>query len=556
MLIFMAFNPLFRWDGVRYSLLLRGAILAMMILVATLDASCLMEGSLEQNSIQDISPREAYNRLLNTSVEMAYLDTMIYLSQWDQDISMPENATEYRAKAQSYLEDLKNKKVIDPEFGRLLSIANNSSNWSTIEAANLRLWNRDYNKRIKLPPDFAARESEMASLAQAAWEDAREKDDYSIFQPHLKAMIELNKEKARYWGYKEHPYDALLDDFMPCMTVTKCDKLFDVIKPRIIELITKIKNSNETAPKKIYGHATYPEDKQAEFTKNTTSALRYDYGSGLMIKTKRHPTTYGIGAHDVRTSLRYDEYNPEDAILTAIHEGGHGIAAQGIPDEYYGMPIGTEPGMDTAEAESRLFENNLGRSRAFWQYWLPQLKKEFRPAMDNVSLDDMYRYVNRLNIVPIRIDADEVSYILHVIIRYEIERDLFDGKIGVDDLPRIWGQKYSEYLGLNITDDKDGILQDVHWANGYFGYFPAYAMGSMNAAQLEAAIRRDHPDLDQRFASGDFSIPATWMQEHVYKYGAVYNTPELMKKATGNETEPYDFLNYLEAKYKKIYNLN
>jgi carboxypeptidase Taq len=404
----MAFNPMIRWDRLRYSLLLIGSILAMAISVATLDANCQMQGSLDQNSIPDIIPREAYNQLLNTSVEMAYLDTMICLSGWDQDISMPENATKYRAKAQSYLEDLKNKKVIDPEFGGFLSIANISRNWSTIEAANLRLWNRDYNKRIKLPPDFAARESEMSSLAQAAWEEAREKDNYSIFQPHLKAMIELNKEKAKYWGYKERPYDALLDDFMPGMTVSECDKLFDVIKPRIIELITKIKDSSET-PKKIYGNASYPEDKQAEFTKNITSALGYDYGSGLMIKTKRHPSTYGIGAHDVRTSLRYDEHNPEDAILTAIHEGGHGIAAQGIPDEYYGMPIGTEPGMDTAEAESRLFENNLGRSRAFWQYWLPQLKKEFRPDMDNVSLDDMYRYVNRLNIVPIRIDADEVS---------------------------------------------------------------------------------------------------------------------------------------------------
>ena len=538
----------------RYSLLLIGSILAMVISVATLDASCQIQGNLDQNSIPNITPREAYNQLLNTSVEMAYLDTMVGLSGWDQDISMPENATEYRAKAQSYLVDLKNKKVIDPEFGRLLSIANNSSNWSTIEAANIRLWNRDYNKRIKLPPDFAARESEMSSLAQAAWEDAREKDNYSIFRPHLKAMVELNKEKARYWSYKEHPYDALLDDFMPGMTVAKCDKLFDVIKPQIIELITKIKASNET-PKNIYGNASYSEDKQAEFTKNITSALGYDYRSGLMIKTKRHPTTYGIGAHDVRTSLRYDEHNPEDAILTAIHEGGHGIAAQRIPDEYYGMPIGTEPGMDTAEAESRLFENNLGRSRAFWQYWLPQMKSEFRPEMDNVSLDDMYRYVNRLNIVPIRIDADEVSYILHVIIRYEIERDLFDGKIGVDDLPMIWRQKYKEYLGLDITDDKDGILQDVHWANGYFGYFPAYAMGSMNAAQLEAAIRRDHPDLDQKFASGDFSIPVAWMSEHVYKYGAIYDTPELMKKATGNETEAYDFLNYLDNKYKKIYSL-
>lgn len=220
-------------------------------------------------------------------------------------------------------------------------------------------------------------------------------------------------------------------------------------------------------------------------------------------------------------------------------------------DGYYEMPIGTEPGVDLAEAESRLFENNLD-SRAFWQYWLPQLTTEFRPEMDNVSLEDMYRHVDGLNIVPIRIDADEVSYILHVIIRYEIEHEtcFFDGKISVDDLPRIWKQKYKEYLGLNITDDKDGILQDVHWACGYFGYFPAYAMGSMNAAQLEAAMRRDHPDLRPRFRFSDFSIPSTWMQEHVYKYGAIYHRLELMKKATGNETEAYDFLNYLNSKYK------
>jgi carboxypeptidase Taq len=420
-----------------YTILLKGFILTMIIIVATQGASCQIQGSAGQNSTPDITPKEAYNRLLKTSVEIAYLDTMISLSDWDQAILMPQNATEYRAKAQSYLVDLENKKWIDPEFGRLLSIANNGSNWSTIEAANIRLWNRDYNKKIKPPSDFAARESEMATLAQAAWEEAREKDNYSIFQPHLKAMVELNKEKARYWGYKEHPYDALLDDFMPGMTVEKCDKLLDVIKPQIIELITKIKESNETASKNIYGNVSYPEDKQEEFTKNITSALGYDYGSGLMIETKRHPQTYSIGTHDVRTSLRYEEHNPEEAILTAMHEGGHGIAAQGIPDEYYGMPIGTDPGMDIAEAESRLFENNLGRSRAFWEYWLPQMKKEFRPEMDNVSLDDMYRHTNRLNIGPIRIYADEVSYVLHVIIRYEIERDLFDGKINVDDLPMI-----------------------------------------------------------------------------------------------------------------------
>lgn len=528
----------------------------MTIIVATQGASCQVQGSAGQNSTPDMTPREAYNRLLNTSAEIAYLDTMISLSDWDQSISMPPNATEYRAKAQSYLVDQENKKWIDPEFGRLLSIANNGSNWSTIEAANIRLWNRDYNKKIKLPPDFAARESKMASLSQAAWEEAREKNNYSIFEPHLKAMVELNKEKARYLGYKEHPYDALLENFMPGMTVEKCDKLFDVIKPQTIELIKKIKESNETASKNIYGNASYPEYRQEEFTKNITSALGYDYGSGLMVKTRRHPSTYSIGVHDVRTSIRYKEHNPEEAILMAMHEGGHGIAAQGIPDEYYGMPIGNNPGMDMAEAESRLFENNLGCSRAFWEYWLPQMKTEFRPEMENVSVDDMHRHINRLNIGPIRTDADEVSYILHVIIRYEIERDLFDGKINVDDVPMIWNQKYKEYLGVNVTDDKNGILQDIHWAEGYFGYFPAYALGSMNAAQLEVAMRRDHPDLDQKFASGDFSIPATWMHEHVYRYGAIYDTPELMKRATGNETEAYDFLNYLNSKYRKIYNFN
>ncbi|MGB5100493.1 MAG: carboxypeptidase M32 [Methanothrix sp.] len=536
----------------RYNIHLIGFILTMTIFITTLGASCQMQGSTGKNSTPDITTKEAYNQLLNTSFEMAYLDTMISLSQWDQDIFMPQNATEYRAKAQSYMVDLKNRKWIDPQFGRLLSIANNGSNWSTIEEANLRLWNRDYNKRIKLPPDFAARESEMVSKSLAAWENAREKDNYSIFQPHLKALIELNQEKARYWGYKEHPYDALLDDFMPGMTVAKCDKLFETIKPQIIKLTRNINGSGANdSSKNIYGNAYYPKDKQEELLKNLTSALGFDYCAGIMVKAKRNPSTDIIGVHDVRTSLRYDEHNPEIALLDIIHECGHGIAEQRILDEYYGMPIGTEPGMDMAEAEARLFENNLGRSKAFWQYWLPQMKDEFRPNMDNVSVDDMYRYINRLNIVPIRIDADEVSYILHIIIRYEIERDLFGGKISVDDLPMIWNQKYKEYLGLNITDDDDGILQDVHWADGCFGYFPAYALASMNAAQLEAAMRKDHPDLDQRFASGDFSIPAIWMQEHVYKYGAVFDTPHLMKKATGNETEAYDFLNYLNSKYDK-----
>jgi carboxypeptidase Taq len=535
--------------------LLAAVIAAAAIAAAATNASCQIQDLPGWTNISEITPQEAYSRLLNTSLEMSYLDSMLSLSELDQETSMPENATVYRAKTQSYLADLENKLEIDPEFGMLLSIANNGSGWSTVEAANLRLWNRDYSKRIKLPPDFAARESEEASLAESAWERAREKDNYTIFQPHLKAMVELSKEKIRCWGYKEHPYDALLDDFMPGMTEEKCDRLFEIIKPRIIELIGEIKNSSRPAPENIYGSGRYATEKQEELVKNITAALGFDYGSGLTVETKGHPGTFCIGAHDVRPTIRYDESKPEEAITSAIHEGGHGIAEQRIPEEYFGMPIGTEPGMNIAEAESRLFENNLGRSRAFWQFWLPRLKEEFSPEMDNVSVDEIYRYINRLNLGPIRVEADEISYILHVIIRYEIERDLFDGNLSVDDLPRIWKQKYLDYLDVNITNDRDGILQDVHWADAYFGYFPAYALGSINAAQLEAAMRRDHPDLDQRLASGDLTIPATWMEEHVYKFGSIYDAPELMKMATGNETQVYDFLSYLEGKYGALYPL-
>lgn len=557
----------------RYNIHNMGFILMITIMLAALSSGSQDNADQKNNADMagaNMTAKEAYGRLLNTSQEMAYLDTMITLSQWDQDIYMPQNATKYRSKAQSYMEDLKNKRWIDPEFGRLLSIANNGSNWSVIEKANLKQWNRIYDKRVKLPADFAARESEMISESLLVWERAREENNYSIFLPYLKSLVELNREKARYWGFDQHPYDALLDDFMPGVTTAKCDELFETIKPHIVELIVKIiesgsrdsgMNGSKTdaslkmVAENVYGDGYYPVEKQEALLRNLTAALGFDYDAGIMTRAKRNPSTYSIGLHDVRTTLRFDEHNPEIALLDIIHECGHGIASQRIPDEYVGMPIAIEPGMDMAEAESRIFENNLGRSRAFWQYWLPQMKSEFEPNMDNATADDMYRYINRLNIVPIRIDADEVSYMLHIIIRYEIERDLFEGKIRVDDLPMIWRQKYRDYLGLNITDDDSGILQDVHWAYGNFGYFPAYAIASLNSAQLEAAMRRDYPDLDQRFASGDFSAPARWMTEHVYRHGAIYDTPELMKMATGNETQARYFLSYLDNKYGEIYDL-
>jgi carboxypeptidase Taq len=526
-----------------------------------------MEKVRSSNGSSEMEPKDAYDQLLNISREVAYIDSMITLSKWDQNLMMPEKGLSYRAKAQAYLSDLENRRLTDPEFGRLLSVAERGMSKSfarqssvkrhLIEKANLRIWRRDYDRRTKMPQNFSARESELTSLAQDAWQRARRNDSYSIFKPHLKDLAELYSERAYLLGFEEHPYDAMLDDNMPGMSSAKCDRLFEAIKPDVIDLINRIRNSDVSAPAGLFDGIGFPEERQEEFLKEVTRAMGYDYQSGLLMKTGRHPDTQPVGECDVRISVKYDEKNPlEPAAFAAIHEAGHGIYHQRIPGELYGMPAGDPPGLDMNEAESRFFENHIGRSRAFWKHFLPVLQEKFGQRTGGISLDDLYLFINRLNLGPFRLEADEVSYVLHVIIRYEIERDLFDGKITVDDIPAVWGQKYMDYLEVEVPGDRNGVLQDIHWATpGGFGYFPAYILGSINAAQMDRAMRGDHPDLDERIASGDLSIPVGWMYEHIYRYGSIYEVPDLMKRATGKETDPSDFLRYLKGKYEKLYSL-
>jgi carboxypeptidase Taq len=337
---------------------------------------------------------------------------------------------------------------------------------------------------------------------------------------------------------------------MPGMTVERCDKLFNEIKPKVIEFIKKFKKSSLFSSANPFQGTIYPKIKQEEFLREITETLGYSYESGLLNETKRHPQTDVIAIGDVRICTRYSQNDPLIGILSGIHEAGHGINLQGVPKDYYGMPVFNSPGLDMDEAQSRFFENHIGRSKPFWQYYFPTFKEKFSPASDNISLDDLYRYANRINLGPIRLEADEVSYVLHIIIRYEIERDLFGNIINTENLPNIWMQKHEDYLGVQVPDDRSGILQDIHWAAGLFGYFPSYVLGSLNAAQLDAAMRRDYPDLDQHLASGDLNIMASWMKDHVYKYGSIYEVPELMKLASGKDTDFTDFLIYLGNKYR------
>jgi len=520
------------------------------------DRSVVEPGGPATEAPAEMTLRQAYDKLVAVSMDATKLGSALGLVAWDESTLMPPHGADYHAKVQAYLADQANQLLTSPEFGQWLSAAEKGQDWSQVEAINLRLWRHDYDKRTKLPPGFVAREAEMASQSQTAWTKARAENNFAIFRPYLEAMVDLARQKARYYGYEVHPLDALMDDLMPGMTVAQCDRLLGAVTPAIVELVRKIKDSKTVIPDNLFGQAVFPKEKQEALAREMTAAIGLDYQGALYMETPRHPMTTTINPGDVRITTRYKENNPlEPALLAALHEAGHAIYSQGIPAEYYGLPVEQDAGMDIQEASSRYFENYIGRSKPFWQYWFPRFQEVFGPTAATISLDDLYRFMNRFNLSVIRLEADEVSYVLHIIIRYEIERDLFGDKIKTEDLPAVWNQKYKDYLGLDVPDDRSGILQDIHWAGGAFGYFPSYAFGSMNAAQLDAALHRDHPDLDQRLASGDFAVPIAWMREHIYKYGRLYPVTELIKLATGEEQDPSYFIRYLTAKYGEIYQL-
>jgi len=502
------------------------------------------------------SPVEAYNKLLDIDRELNYIGSTISLLAWDKSNFMPPDGAEYRGKLVTYFSNMSYEKMTDPEFGKLLSIAEKMENQSDVEKANLHIWRRYYDKEIKLPHDFVSYKSEVTSKAIDAWKKGREENDYSIFQHHLKLQVDISKETVEYMGYDSCLYNGMLDFYVEGLTVEECDKLFEELKPSIIALLKKIKESDVKIPDILFPGNVFPEEKQKELLKTMSQKAGYDLQKGFISKTSLHPETTVMGPEDVRITTRFDETNPfSPSLRTGFHEAGHAIYFQNLPEEYSMMPAGFCAGTDLSEGIARYYENHISKNMSFWTYWLPEFKHTFS-IEDNISSEDIYRYVNRVSMSPLRLEADELTYVLHIIIRYEIERDLFSGKITADDLPSVWKEKYKEYTGIDVTDDKSGILQDIHWATGGFGYFPSYVIGSIEAAQLDAAMRRDCPDLDRQMASGDFSFPLSWMKEHIYKYGAVYTSSELVKKATGKELTSEDFINYLNNKYRVIYELD
>jgi carboxypeptidase Taq len=501
-----------------------------------------------------MNPQEAYTELVRRSQELFTLNSIDALVGWDQQVNMPPKGVAHRARMMSYLAKLGHARATDPRFGELLAAAEAGGDWTPGQAANLREWRRAYDQVTKLPADLVARRAELTATANAVWQAARAANDFPAFAPKLSELIAISREAADCLGWQAERYDACLDLFEPGLTTAQCDVFFGDLRAALTPLLQRIVASPVKPNRRLFGDAEFPEAGQRAIGLEISRALGFDYAAGRL-DASTHPFTSGFSAQDVRLTTRYDLKWPFQSLMGTIHEAGHGIYDQGVSLEHEGTPLGATLSLGIHESQSRFFENNIGRSRPFWRYWFPRFQAAFAGVMPPVDFDDFYLLLNDVQPSLIRVEADEVTYNLHIVVRFEIERDLFRDALRPAELPDAWNAKYRACLGINPPTDRQGVLQDIHWSWGMFGYFPTYSLGTVYAGQLEAALRRAVPDLDEQMAAGDFAAPLRWMRQHIHQLGMLYRPPELIEHATGKPPSADDYLAYLTRKYSELYGL-
>lgn len=409
-----------------------------------------------------------------------------------------------------------------------------------------------YDNNTKIPKDEARAYAELQAKSQVIWEEAKEAQDYSMFEDVLDEIIGYQKKFVEYRGYKGHPYNTLLDDYEEGMTVDILDEYFDNLKQHIVPLVKAI--THTTLPyNTAFLTRAFPVDKQKEFCIQLMDDLGFDYDAGE-VKESVHPFTNGLNVHDVRLTVRYFENLMTSSLFSAAHEGGHAIYEQHIREDlsYTGLDRGVSSGIH--ESQSRTYENIICRSKAFWKYYYPKLKSFFPEQLADVTLDDFYAGINKVENSFIRVEADELTYSLHIIIRYEIEKAIMAGEVTTKELPELWNKKYKEYLGLDVPNDELGVLQDVHWSFGLFGYFPTYSIGSAYASQF-AYYLKEAVSFDDDLEKGDYKHVNEWLHKHIHSYGSLKTPEEIIQNATGKRFDSKYYVDYLTNKYKSLYNL-
>jgi carboxypeptidase Taq len=475
---------------------------------------------------------------------------------WDQQTNMPPGGAQARAMQLSTLSRLAHERLVSEETGEALEATEKeveSLDPNSDEVRLVRKVRRDFDKARKVPPDWVGEFSRVTALAHHAWEKARAEADFSLFQPHLEKILQLRRDYVEFFAPYDHVYDPLLDDFEPGMKTAQVKAVFDELRSEQVSLIQDIVERGRPVDDSVV-HQHFDEQKQWDFGIEVARAIGYDFERGRQDKSV-HPFTSGFGTGDVRITTRFDRQFLNTALFGTMHEAGHAIYEQGINPEYDRTPLGTGASLAVHESQSRMWENLVGRSRAFWVGFYPRIKRVFPEQLGDVDLQSFYGAINRVEPSLIRVEADEATYNLHIMVRFELEIAMMQGALDVADLPDEWNSKFEDFLGLVPPDDAMGVLQDIHWSGGMIGYFPTYALGNLIAAQLWEKIEADVPDLRASIESGKFGVLLGWLRENLHRYGAKYEPMELLTMVTGSGLSAKPYLRYLRGKFQELYNL-
>jgi carboxypeptidase Taq len=492
---------------------------------------------------------ERFNEIIK---EKKMIDVATAALHWDLETQAPKKGQELLSNVIGYLSSKSYGLMTSNEMVSLTEkLGDIKSELTEIEEKSLKEVIKDIERLKKIPIAEYREYNELTAKAQGVWQEAREKDDFELFSNELEKIVEFQRKFIEYRGYEGHPYNTLLDDYEPGMTVDKLDEFFAYLRKELVPFIKKIKDEGKEIDDSFLKE-NYPEEGQKEFSKFIADYIGFDFQRGV-ISESAHPFTTNYDKNDVRITTRYIKNMVTSSVFGTIHEGGHGIYEQGIGDDIAGGILGEGTSMGIHESQSRFYENTLGRSHAFWEPIYGEFQKKFE-ALKDVDIEAFYRGINKSGVSLIRVEADELTYSLHIMMRYEIEKALLSGDIEVKDLPEIWNEKMEEYLGIKPSNNREGVLQDVHWSAGLMGYFPSYALGNVYAAQIYDAMEKDM-DINVILKNGELYKIKDWLNDKIHKYGKLKSPEELIMDITGEGLNAKYFVDYLKGKYSDIYEI-
>jgi carboxypeptidase Taq len=497
---------------------------------------------------------EKIQQLKTILAEISDLEHAASLLRWDLQTYMPGGGAEGRSHQLALLKRLAHERATSPALGQILDELKPLAASLDPDSNDARLVNvtaRNYNKSSRIPARHVEEFSRLTALAQQAWMEARQKSDFAVFRPHLERIVALRQEYASFFPGMNHPYDALLDDFDPGMKTADVKAIFEELRLKQVELINAIAARPQVED--AFLRQPFEPAKQWTFGEQVITSLGFDWECGRQDKSA-HPFTTEIGLKDVRITTRVDANFLNPMLFGTIHECGHAFYSLGVAPELERTSLQGSASLALDESQSRLWENMVGRSRPFWKHFYPHLQQVF-PQLGEVPLEKFYRGINKVAPSFIRVEADEATYNLHIMLRLEIEIALLEGKVAVRDLPDLWNAKMQEYLGVTPPSDAMGVLQDIHWSEGTLGYFPTYALGNLISAQLWEKINQDIPDLERQIETGKFEALLAWLREKIHRHGAKFEPQELVQRVTGSRIDPAAYVRYLSGKFGEIYNL-